>query len=370
LIVITPRSLLAVLAIIGAVSLAACGGDDSSSGGGEPSGVVFLMGPGGDVFEIYEESWWGPLEDRTDLTFRSTAPSDFTKLKGQVDSGNVSLDIANISTTDQYHQGIDEGLIERLDRRLLQKYMTKYKAGDLDRDFLPGSIGTHGVWDAPYGTILVFDEREFPPSGPQPDSLDDLWNLKEFPGKRCLNNTANYNLDIALSADGVPESELYPLDVDRALEKLDEIKPEVAKFWTEGTEPIQLVANGECVMSTVWNGRPFAAEVVQGIDYLGVAWENGMLDTSWVTIPSGGPNREGAYAAIAYYLRPDVGAAIANGTGYPHGNKKISGRLTPEAREYLATEPENLEAMTNHNPEWWLENGAEAEERFAEWLGS
>jgi putative spermidine/putrescine transport system substrate-binding protein len=350
--------------------VAGCGGDDSSGDGGGASGVVFVMGAGGDLFEIYEESWWGPLEDETDLTFRSTAPADFTKLKGQVDSGNVNLDLAYISTTDQYRQAIDEGLVEKLDRRLLQKEMTKYKAGDLKRDFLPGSIGTHGVWDAPYGTILVFDEREFPASGPQPDSLDDLWNLEEFPGKRCLNNTANYNLDIALSADGVPESELYPLDVDRALAKLDEIKPEVAKFWTEGTEPIQLVSSGECVMSTVWNGRPFAAEIVQEIDFLGVAWEHGILDTSWVTIPKGAPNREGAYAAMAYYLRADVGTAIANSIGYPHGNKGISARVTPEAKKYLATEPANLEAMTMHDPEWWLEHGTDTEERFAEWLGS
>jgi putative spermidine/putrescine transport system substrate-binding protein len=368
--VITSRQLWLAIALV-AVSLAACGDDDSSGGGGNgPSGVVSIMGAGGDLFEIYEESWWGPLEEESDLTFRDTAPADFTKLKGQVDSGNVSLDIAYISTTDQYRQAIQEGLVEKLDRKLLQKYLTEYKGGDLDKDFIPESIGTHGVWDAPYGTILVFDEREFPPSGPQPDSLDDLWNLEEFPGKRCLNNTANYNLDIALSADGVPESELYPLDVDRALAKLDEIKPEVAKFWTEGTEPIQLVSNGECVMSTVWNGRPFAAEVVQGVDFLGVAWENGILDTSWVTIPEGAPNREGAYAAMAYYLRPDVGAAIANGIGYPHGHKGISKEVTPEARKYLATEPDNLEAMTTHDPEWWLENGAEAEERFAEWLGS
>ena len=83
----------------------------------------------------------GSAQDKTDLTFRSTAPADFTKLKGQVDSGNVSLDIAYISTTDQYRQAIDEGLIEKLDRRLLQQEMNKYKAGDLKRDSSPGASG-------------------------------------------------------------------------------------------------------------------------------------------------------------------------------------------------------------------------------------
>lgn len=362
---------LALAALAAASLLTACGsGSSSSSEDGEPSGVVSVMGAGGDVFDIYERVWWRPLERETDLTFRSTAPADFTKLKAQVDSGNVTLDLAYINTIGLYRQAIEEGLIERLDRSLLQRYLDEYRAGDLDRDFIDEGIGTHGVWDAPYGTILVFDKREFPDGGPQPDSLDDLWNLEEFPGKRCMQSSAVYNLDIALSADGVAERDLYPLDVDRALRKLDEIKPQVAKFWSQGTEPIQLVANGECVMSTVWNGRPFAAEVQQGIDYLGVTWDNGMLDTSWVAIPRGAPNREGAYAALAYYLRADVGAAIADGTGYAHANKSIPEEVTAETKRYLATDPANLDVMTVQDPEWWLENGEETEERFAEWLGS
>lgn len=368
------RLMLVAVAAAASLMMAACGGsdDDSSASAdeGTPSGVVSVMGAGGDVFEIYEDVWWGPLEDQTDLSFRTTAPADFTKLKSQVDSGNVSLDLAYINTVGQYRQAINEGLLEEIDRERLQKYMTEFDAGDLDEDFIQDGIGTHGVWDAPYGTILVYDKRKFPDGGPQPDSLDDLWNVEEFPGKRCLQSSAIYNLDIALSADGVPEEDLYPLDVDRALRKLDEIKPEVAKFWSQGTEPIQLVSNGECVMSTVWSGRPFAAQVQEGIDYLGVAWDNGMLDTSWVGIPAGAPNVEGAYAALAYSLRPDVGVAVANGTGYANASKAVPEEVTPEARQFLPTDTENLDAMTKQNPDWWIENGEAAEEQFAEWLGS
>jgi putative spermidine/putrescine transport system substrate-binding protein len=342
----------------------ACGGGSSGS-----NDVVAIAGFGGDVSATYEEVWWRPLEERAGLTVREHAPADFTKLKTQVESDNVIWDVTEIATTGQYLQAIEEGLVEQLDRDLLQRELDAVKAGDLTQDFVEGSVGTHGVWNTPYGTILMFDKRRFPDSEPQPSSLDDLWNFEDFPGKRCINNTAVYNLEIALRVDGVPRDELYPLDVERALRKLDELKPEVAKFWSVGSEPVQLVSDGECVMSTVWSGRPYARSVLEGVDYLGIAWENGIFETSWLAIPKGTSNREAAYKALAQYMTPKTGAGMANQTGYPNGSKRLEALIKPEAEQYLATNPDNLAVLTPQDAKWWLENGAETEETFAEWVG-
>lgn len=357
--------LFAVAAVLGA-----CGGSDSDdSGSGKLGGTVSINQSGGDYTDIARKSWWGPLEDETGLRVKDSAPANFTKLKAQVDSGNVIWDMAELTTGGEYLQAKEQGLIQKLDRKKLQKYLTRFGGGDLDKDFVEGSIESHGTWFSPYATILIFDKREFPDSGPQPTSLADLWDFDKFPGKRCFSSAALYSLEIALAADGVSKDDMYPLDVDAAFDKLDELKPEVAKFWTEGAEPIQLVSDGECVMSTVWNGRPFAAAVSEGIDYLGVAWDGGILHTSRWGIPKGAPNTEGAYAALAYYLTPKVGVAIGNAIGYPNTNKSVIKDIDPEAKKFIATEPANLEGLTVQDDQWWLDNGPDTEERYAEWLG-
>ena len=61
--------------------------------------------------------------------------------------------------------------------------------------------------------------------------------------------------------------------------------------------------------------------------------------------------------------------AIGNAIGYPNTNKKVIADIDPEARKFIATEPENLAGMTVQDDQWWLDNGPATEERFAEWLG-
>ncbi|SDX04701.1 putative spermidine/putrescine transport system substrate-binding protein [Ruegeria halocynthiae] len=60
-----------------------------------------------------------------------------------------------------------------------------------------------------------------------PSNWAEFWDVENFPGARALYNSAQSMLEIALMADGVAPADLYPLDVDRAFEKLEEIKPEV-----------------------------------------------------------------------------------------------------------------------------------------------
>ncbi|NJL18453.1 MAG: ATP-binding protein [Nitrospira sp.] len=51
--------------------------------------------------------------------------------------------------------------------------------------------------------------------------------MKSFPGQRSVRKHPIYALEMALIADGVPMDKLYPIDVDRAFKKLEELKPHV-----------------------------------------------------------------------------------------------------------------------------------------------
>ncbi|WFU62614.1 extracellular solute-binding protein [Bradyrhizobium brasilense] len=107
----------------------------------------------------------------------------------------------------------------------------------------------------------LFDTRyasqPFPRTGP------DFWNVKEFPGPRGLDGGLGYRpMVFALIADGVAHRDIWPLSdskVDRALKKLDEIKPYITKWWLAGEEPIQLLINREYALTSAPDGRALAA---------------------------------------------------------------------------------------------------------------
>ena len=95
------------------------------------------------------------------------------------------------------------------------------------------------------------------PDGPK--TIADVFDLQKFPGKRGLQKNPFVNLEWALIADGVPQADVYkvlatPEGVDRAFKKLDTIKKEVV-WWEAGAQPPQLLADGQVVMTSAWNGR-------------------------------------------------------------------------------------------------------------------
>ena len=65
-----------------------------------------------------------------------------------------------------------------------------------------------------------------------PKTWADFWNVEKFPGKRAMRKGPKYTLEFALMADGVAPKDVYSVlatreGVERAFNKLDEIKPHI-----------------------------------------------------------------------------------------------------------------------------------------------
>ena len=87
------------------------------------------------------------------------------------------------------------------------------------------------------------------------EELDGFFDTKAFPGKRCLPDYPAYCLPFALQATGVPTDKLFPLDVDLAFKKLNEIKKDIAVWWKAGAQPPQLMKDNEVQYAICWSGR-------------------------------------------------------------------------------------------------------------------
>ena len=98
--------------------------------------------------------------------------------------------------------------------------------------------------------------------GKTPDNICDVFDLATYPGKRSLEKRPINNMEWALLCDGVAKGDVYDVlatdaGQNRALAKLDTIKDSVI-WWNAGADTPQLLADGEVVMGSTYNGRLFS----------------------------------------------------------------------------------------------------------------
>ena len=89
-----------------------------------------------------------------------------------------------------------------------------------------------------------------------------------------------------------------PEGVDRAFKKLDTIKSEIV-WWEAGAQAPQLLADGQVVMTSAWNGRLQGA-IDNDKKPFKIVWDHQGLDWDWWAITKGTPKMEEAYRFIAF----------------------------------------------------------------------
>ncbi|MET4323953.1 ABC transporter substrate-binding protein [Bradyrhizobium sp. RT5a] len=223
-------------------------------------------------------------------------------------------------------------------------------------------------------TQLVYDERAFPKGGPR--NWADFWNIKEFPGPRGLDTgSPTRNMVFALIADGVTHNGLWRLTddkADRALKKLDEIKPHVTKWWMAGGEPIQLLTNREYAVTSAYDGRALAA-IKRGLP-IRMVWDGATIGENYWTVLKGGPNSTNAQKFIAFVNRAEVAAAFTQWTGYPGPNLNQLKYLPADLVPLISINPDNAAKTVRLDATWFSEKRADGktnldhlQERWLAW---
>jgi mannopine transport system substrate-binding protein len=219
------------------------------------------------------------------------------------------------------------------------------------------------------GGVLAYSSEAFPPSGPQPVRWADFWNVKDFPGPRALPNigTPWWNLVAALLADGVSADTLFPLDIERAFRKLDEIKPHVTVWWRSGDQSQQIFRSKEVVMAMMFAGRSAHLQK-EGLP-IEVSWQGAPLDASFWGVLKEAPHANAGLALINFiYSRPAAHADfIKDGLGAT-GLKTALPLLEPAIAKRLATDPANWPHLVRIDRDWLGENQDAVLRRWLEWL--
>ncbi len=334
---------------------------------------VTVMSWGGAYTKSQVEAYHKPFTAETGIKVNSVdADNPATPIKAQVEAGNVSIDVADVEFSDAVRL-CDEGLIEPIDVSMLPAAPDGTPATE---DFIDGALQDCAVGSIVWSTIYAYNSSNVDGT---PTTIGDFFDTEKFPGKRGVRKSAKATLEMALMADGVPAGEVYDLldsdeGVDRAFAVLDRIKGDIV-WWEAGAQPPQLLADGEVVMSTAYNGRIFNAAVAEN-QPLEVVWDGQILDFDLFVVPKGAPNKENAMEFIAFSTDTQRLADQASWISYGPA-RKSSGELVgkfmdgeTEMGPHMPTAAANLENALVNNFEFWVDKDADLNERFNAWLAN
>lgn len=337
---------------------------------------ITVVGWGGAYTKSQVEAYHKPFAEATGITVNSSdSDNPATPVKAQVEAGNVSFDVASVEIADAVRL-CDEGLVEEIDPAILPDGADGTAALD---DFLEGTVTECMIPTDVFATAIAYDTTKFPDGGPE--TIADFFDLEKFPGKRGLKKGAKTTLEMALMADGVPAADVYATletdeGVDRAFAKLDTIKGE-AVWWEAGSQPVQLLADGEVMMTMGWNGRIFNAAVGEGQPFA-LMWDGQVFEWEGWVIPKGAPNLEGALEFVKFSTSTEPQASAAEWISYGPPRKSAAaivgnfqgatdGEEIPMA-PHLPTSAENQTNALASSLDFWADRDTELNERFNAWL--
>jgi putative spermidine/putrescine transport system substrate-binding protein len=300
-----------------------------------------------------------------------SAPEAVAKLRAMNEVGKVTWDLVDATASDAMRL-CDEGLALPI---------------NVDKDLEPAPDGTPASKD--FGDLLV--SECFIPQivysttfgyrtdklKTKPTSVCDVFDLEKFPGKRSLQKKPINNFEWALLCDGVAPDKIYDVmgakgGAQRALKKLATIKDSVI-WWTKGAQTPQLLADGEVVIGSTYNGRLFSV-IEEEKQPVAMLWDWQVFDLDGWIIPKGTKN----LAAVKKFLRyatdtqrlADQAKYISYGPARNSSAPMVGkhAKLGIDMKPHMPTDPKNAKNTLLFNYEFWADHQDDFTERFEAWL--
>jgi hypothetical protein len=169
---------------------------------------IVVRDDGGVYTKAYGECFYKPFTQKTGIEVIGVQANaePVAQIKSMVDTKNYTWDMAKISQPAILL--LTEGGKVYLEKHGLENDPA---VRTIPKQFMsPYGVGTNV-----YSTVLAYRTDAFK-GRKAPTSWADLWNPKDFPGRRAIRKHPFDTIEEALMGSGVPTSSLYPLDLNRA----------------------------------------------------------------------------------------------------------------------------------------------------------
>ncbi len=296
------------------------------------------------------------------------------KIRAQAEAGNVTWDLVDV-VPDVAIALCDEGLVEEID---FDKDLAPAPDGTLPiADFGDAYISPCFIPQIVYSTTVGY--RHDLVGDTPPTSINDLFDIEKFPGKRSLEKNPQGNLEWALIADGVDPTQVYEVlateeGVEQAFAKLDTIKDHVV-WWTKGAQPGQLLADGEVIMASAYNGRLFAA-IEENKQPISMMWDWQLFELDGWVVPKGAPHKEEVMKYL--HFATDTQRLADQAKYISYGPARASSaplvgkhaELGIDMAPHMPNAPANSEHTLVKDVDFWADHKDELSERLEAWLAN
>jgi putative spermidine/putrescine transport system substrate-binding protein len=335
-----------------------------AAGAVSAAGPITVVSWGGSYGEAQDKALFTDAAKNSGIAINRESGASMSKTCLQVESGSVTWDLV-VTGSGGAASAAEKGCLEKID----------YSVVDVS-NFYPNLYTDYCVGSDVFATVMAWNTDKYgaPGSAGAPSSWADFWDVKKYPGTRAYRaNNVDGALEPALMADGVPADKVYEVlstraGIERAINKIRELKPHIAVFWGSGAQQAQLMKDAEVDMTTGWNGR-FDNAKKDGAK-VGYTFNQALLDYDCFAMPKGAPNKKVAMQFLAEISKPEYQANLPFYITYGPTNKKAYEVTTAskELLEALPSHPKNVPLMLPINLDWYAKHRTEALELYMEMM--
>ncbi|MFK7761940.1 MAG: extracellular solute-binding protein [Roseobacter sp.] len=347
-----------------------------ASADGHMANEMTIVSWGGAYSNSQQKAYHDPYMENTGVNIINDESSAeaVSKLRAMNEAGNITWDVVDVVAADALRL-CDEGLAMEIDAdEMLAAAPDGTSASDDFGDLL---VGDCFIPQIVYSTTVGY--RTDMVGDTPPTSICALFDTEAYPGKRALEKRPINNMEWALLCDGVAKDEVYDvLETDegqqQALDKLNTIKDEVI-WWSAGADTPQLLADGEIVMGSTYNGRLFSV-IEEQKQPVGMLWDAQVFDLDGWIIPAGLPEDRLARALDYIYFATDTQRLADQSKYISYGPARVSSaplvsthaELGIDMAPHMPTDPANAKNTFLYNYEFWADYRDDIDAKFQAWL--
>lgn len=164
-----------------------------------------------------------------------------------------------------------------------------------------------------------------------PTNAKEFFDVKDFPGPRAIAAVPETSLAFALFANGLASGgEIKSMDIDKAIQDLEQIKPDVQVWPSTDGQMEQILTDGQVGIGYLWAPHVFSA--MKTMPSLVVNWGDStdeVEDDGWA-VPKGAPNADVAFAFLNWLAgQPKLQAAWSDAMVSPTPTKDLASLVSP-----------------------------------------
>ena len=326
--------------------------------------AVTVVSWGGSYGKAQDAALFTDASKNSGIAINRESGASMSKVMLQVESGAVTWDLV-VSGSGGCAAAAAKGALEKIDFNIVDV-----------SDFLPNTYTDYCIGSDVFSTVFAWNTEKYgePGSPGAPNSWADFWNVEKFPGTRSIRlNNVDGVLEPAVMAMGIAPNKVYEFlssdgGIEKAIDKIRELKPHISVYWESGAMQAQLMKDEEVDMITGWNGRFDNAKKDGAV--VGYTFNQALRDYDGFGIPKGAPNKDLAMKFLAEVSKPEYQANLPFHITYGPTNGKAYEITTAstELLEALPSHPNNFSKMLAVDLEWYAEYRGKALELYMEFL--